>query len=301
MKDKKILVVVDPTSAEQPAVERAAWMAEQLSARLELFICDFDPEIDAGSSSTVWIDQPVRENMLSRLKEKLESLAVPLRERGLDVAIDVAWNHPLVEGIVSKVEDCQPWLVAKDTHYHNVLKRTILSNTDWHLIRTCPVPLLLVKPQPMADKLKVFAAVDPMHTHDKSAELDDDIVNLGKTVAEGLGGQLHVVHTFSMPFVTSDIPEGAPMADLKENVEQQHRTAFAEFLSRHVIAQDRAHLEEGAAYKKLPEITEREGAGIIVMGAVSRSGIDKVFVGSTAERVLDRLPCDLLIVKSGGS
>ncbi len=291
---------MDPTSAEQPAVERAAWMAEQLSARLELFICDFDPEIDAGSSSTVWIDQPVRENMLSRLKEKLESLAVPLRERGLDVAIDVAWKHPLVEGIVSKIEDCQPWLVAKDTHHHNVLKRTILSNTDWHLIRTCPVPLLLVKPQPMAEKLKVFAAVDPMHTHDKSAELDSVIVKLGKTVAEGLGGELHVIHTFNKPFFTSDIPEGAPIAGMTEDVEQQHRTAFAEFLSRHGIAQDRAHLKDGAAYRVLPEITEREGAGIIVMGAVSRSGLDKVFIGSTAERVLDRLPCDLLIVKGEG-
>jgi universal stress protein E len=33
------------------------------------------------------------------------------------------------------------------------------------------------------------------------------------------------------------------------------------------------------------------------MGAVSRSGLKSIFIGNTAERVLDRLQCDLLVVK----
>lgn len=297
MNDRKILVVVDPTSEDQPAVERATWLAEHMSASLELFICDYDSDIDAGRSSTVWIDQPVRENLLSRLKDKLEALAVPLRERGLEVAVDVAWEHPLDEGIVRKIEACQPWLVAKDTHHHNVLKRTILSNTDWHLIRQCPVPLLLVKPDPIAEKPKVFAAVDPLHAHDKAAELDNEIVKLAKTLTDGTGGELHVLHTFNVPTAALNVPEGASVARIAEEVKQRHRDVFAEFLAPHAIPDDRAHLIEGRAYERLPEITEREGAGIIVMGAVSRRGLDRVFIGSTAERVLDRLPCDLLIVK----
>ena len=35
----------------------------------------------------------------------------------------------------------------------------------------------------------------------------------------------------------------------------------------------------------------------VVMGAVARRGIKRLFIGSTAERVLDRLPCDLVIIK----
>ena len=38
-------------------------------------------------------------------------------------------------------------------------------------------------------------------------------------------------------------------------------------------------------------------AAIVVMGAVSRSGLRRAFIGNTAERVLDRLPCDVLVVK----
>ena len=36
---------------------------------------------------------------------------------------------------------------------------------------------------------------------------------------------------------------------------------------------------------------------VMVMGAVSRSRLQELFVGGTAEFVLDRLPCDVLVVK----
>jgi universal stress protein E len=36
------------------------------------------------------------------------------------------------------------------------------------------------------------------------------------------------------------------------------------------------------------------------MGAVSRSGLKRLFLGNTAEEVLDKLSCDVLIVKPPG-
>jgi universal stress protein E len=36
------------------------------------------------------------------------------------------------------------------------------------------------------------------------------------------------------------------------------------------------------------------------MGAISRSGIKRLFVGHTAERVIDRLGCDVLVLKPAG-
>ncbi|MGL1102669.1 universal stress protein, partial [Vibrio parahaemolyticus] len=38
-------------------------------------------------------------------------------------------------------------------------------------------------------------------------------------------------------------------------------------------------------------------SSIVVMGAVSRSGLKRLFIGNTAERTLDLLSCDVLIVK----
>jgi hypothetical protein len=36
------------------------------------------------------------------------------------------------------------------------------------------------------------------------------------------------------------------------------------------------------------------------MGAISRRGLQRLFIGNTAERMLDHLDCDVLVVKPAG-
>ncbi|HEX9877979.1 MAG TPA: universal stress protein [Gammaproteobacteria bacterium] len=299
MADKKILVVVDPRADVHPVVDHAAWLAGKVSASVELFICDYDPDIDAGNVSTVWISQPARENLMGILRNKLEALAAPLRQKGLKVSVDVAWDHPLDEGIVRKVVATKPWIVLKDTHHHNVLKRTILTNTDWHLIRQSPAPLYLVKPGLPPEKPKIVAAVDPLHQHDKPAELDHKIVALAQQLCDAVGGELHIVHTYPVPQPMS-VPEGAPIIDISKEIEAEHRKAFDAFVAEYSLPAKQAHLLEGLPHQRLPTLVEKEGVAVIVMGAVSRRRLDRIFLGSTAERVLEWLPCDLLIVKPEG-
>ena len=290
MANKTILAILDPTNrGEQPVIERAAWLAECSSAALELYICDFDTEIDMGHVSTAWIPQPgAKDHLLSTHRASLETVAEPLRAQGLNVSVDVGWDHPLGEALVRKIVASNPWLVVKDTHHHNVLKRTILSNTDWHLIEKCPAPLLLVKPREMSSNPKVIAAVDPLHPRAKSSELDDTIFRHAQSLATDTGGELHVVNCFAVPLNLNLPPDSI------KTIEDEHRSAMLEFLESHPVPEGRAHLLKGFPEERLPE-TDAE---CIVMGAVSRRGLNKLFIGSTAERVLDRLPCDLLIVKA---
>jgi universal stress protein E len=48
---------------------------------------------------------------------------------------------------------------------------------------------------------------------------------------------------------------------------------------------------------KRPKLSESIGASAVVMGAISRSRIDRIMIGSTAERLLDELECDVFIIK----
>jgi hypothetical protein len=47
----------------------------------------------------------------------------------------------------------------------------------------------------------------------------------------------------------------------------------------------------------LPTVARSIKAQMVVMGAIARSRVDRLFLGSTAEQVLDALPCDVLMVK----
>ncbi len=285
MSDRTILVVVDPTAAdEQPVIARSAWLAARTGARIELCIADYDADVDARGA-------PAQERRIDAHRARLETLAAGLRERNIDTGVEVVWKHPLSEALLETIKARRPWLVAKDTQFLGPLKRTLFSNTDWDLIRACPVPLLLVKPRALAAKPRIVAAIDPLHEHDKPGKLNDAIYALAVELADTVGGELYAVHSCSPP-MGIDLP-----ADVAEQLADQHRRAFAEFLVSHPVPDGNAKLLPGPPAESLTQAAETLAADLMVMGAVSRRGLTRWFIGSTAERVLDRLPCDLVIVK----
>ena len=292
---QRVLVVVDPTASLHPAIERAAWLARAVPSVLELFICDYASQLaDTRGSDSAIAD--ARTALIARHKTRLEQLAAPLAAQGLRVTVDSRWDYPLHDGIVRKALDFKADLVIKDTHFHSVLKRSIFSNTDWSLIRNCPGPLLLVKPRPPGQKPNLVAAVDPVHERDKPAELDHEILRTAGSLAQALGGDLHVFHGFDIAAalaVSSDsmtMPITLPVRELTDAMKAEHTAAVNDLCAQHAIAADHIHVHQGGTRDLLLALTDRLRTDIVVMGAVSRSGLKGLFLGNTAEDVLDRLP-----------
>jgi universal stress protein E len=221
------------------------------------------------------------------------------------VSTHVHWDNPLYEGILRRVAEFTPDLVVKDTHYHSVLRRALFTNTDWNLVRRCPVPLLLCRQADWAARPLLLAALDPGHHGDKPAALDHDILDAAQLLARHLDGTVAAVHAFfpaALLAATSGLA-GVPLAtesgmELLETERARALAGMRELAQAHGLDPDALAVLQGAAVEVLPRAAEERRADIAVMGAVSRSRLREVFVGSTAERVLDRMPCDVLIVRS---
>lgn len=69
---------------------------------------------------------------------------------------------------------------------------------------------------------------------------------------------------------------------------------------RHDIPDDQVRVEFGRVERSLPAYALAERAQVVVMGAVSRGFSERAFAGQTAEKVVDALACDILIVKPEG-
>jgi universal stress protein E len=289
-----ILVDVDPTADRHPAVVKAIWLAKHYDAALELFICDYDPYLTG---------EKAREYVLRERRDKLATLAAEVESANVEVSTDVVWDHPIDAAVIRKTIETKPMMVVKDTHYHPVLKRTIFSNTDWGLIRNCPADLLLVKATAVSESPRVLAAVDPLHEYDKPADLDRRILSVAQQLAQRTQGELAVFHSFDPTpaiagaSITVATPIAVPVAQVTAALEERHREALIELTDQFSIPADRVHMHQGVPRELLPAITIQQHTDILVMGAVSRRGLKNIFIGHTAERVLDRLPCDLLIVK----
>jgi len=306
MSIRKILVVIDPTAASQPALERIAHLPRPVTAQLMLLICDCEPNLGAGYAIAPEAFASARASLLARHGKRLEALAAPLLAQGLDVRTDACWDYPLHEAIIRKAVEWGADLVVKDTHHHSVLRRSIFSNTDWNLIRQCPTQLLLVKPRAIGHVPAVVAAVDPLHPRDKAASLDDRILTSAKELAHLLCGQTHVLHTFDIsPVIMTSadgmtMPIAVPIAEMAAELEKNHTEAVRALAEKHRIPRERVYVLQGHTRDVLVSSTDRLRADVVVMGAVSRSGLERLFIGSTAEAVLDKLSCDVLIVKPAG-
>ncbi|MDH5502352.1 MAG: universal stress protein, partial [Gammaproteobacteria bacterium] len=150
----------------------------------------------------------------------------------------------------------------------------------------------------------IIAAVDPTHAHDKPAKLDRIIVEHAGRVAAKTGGELHLLHTYhrltgiGMAATRTFKPIELPIDKLDKKIREEHREKLDALARASNVDAEHTHQLPGSAHELIPAFTRSKNADLVVMGALARWGLKRAIIGSTAERVLDHLPCDILIVRN---
>jgi universal stress protein E len=300
---RHILVAIrDLRHASRSELHKAGVLARASGASVELFhaIDTQDPGVSWPGTATAETVAARREAIAARGRRRLEQFAGDDSLRDLRVTCTTTWDYPPHEAIVRRARSSRADLVIALTRPHRTGARLVLRNTDWELIRHCPVPLLLVKSSRTYRKPAILAAVDPFHA--RPADLDGRLLAAGGMLARLLHGRLHLFHAYmplvsvtTMPFST------AALVTLPPEAEEAHGRQIGRVIDKLADTSDipraRRHIHMGDVSGELRATVADIHAGIVVMGAVSRSGLARLFIGNTAERVLDKLDCDVLVVK----
>jgi universal stress protein E len=88
-----------------------------------------------------------------------------------------------------------------------------------------------------------------------------------------------------------------PVEELDEKHKKEHREKLDALANANNIDAEHVHQLPGKTNEVLPMFVRSHNMDLVVMGAIARWGIKRAVIGSTAERVLDSLPCDVLIVR----
>ena len=290
--------------APKNELRKAAALAKASGARIELFhaIDEPDPVRSYPETASKEAVEEHRAAIVAKNQGRLERFARDKSLQGLRVTCRAAWDHPPYDAIVRRALATDADLVVVATHGHRFGARLLLRNTDWELIRHCPAPLLLVKSRRAYQKPGILVAVDPLHAHAKPADLDAELLGEASLFARLLHGSVHMFHAY-MPLasVNAFSVATAPPVVLPPAFEQAHGQQIARAIDRLAerasIPRARRHIHMGDVASEMSALSRRIHAGLVVMGAVSRSALARLFIGNTAERVLDGLSCDVLIVK----
>lgn len=145
------------------------------------------------------------------------------------------------------------------------------------------------------------SAPDKIRTVLIGTDLDRDsdaLVSTAGQVARAAAAKVHLAFSFAPPLVyMGELGAGVDDSSLARE-EQQAREALAEQARHAGVAEDGLHVRRGAPHRMLPEVAEAIGADLLIVGATAGGRLHRR-LGSTADRVLRRAPCPVLVVRGG--
>ncbi|MBB3190991.1 universal stress protein [Halomonas cerina] len=309
---RNILYVIEPSVPQEAGLARAVSLAENNQAMLTLI--DVLPEemLDLSLAPRGPSSVEVRQAVIAERRTWIESLILPHADR-ITCHTEVLTGIKFIEVIRAVLRDDHD-LVIK-TAENPEWSRLLFGSDDMHLMRKCPCPVWLMKPEEKPNYRRIVAAVDfDVHRAVPGEQaLNDSILDIASSLALSDFAELHLVHAWDAPeagFV--GLWANDPDTTERHIVEGEH--------SRHQVGMDRlthhlrerigpdaydylsprVHLTMGGAKKKLPELVGKLKADLVVMGTVARTGIPGFIIGNTAEAVLYQLQCSVLALKPPG-
>jgi universal stress protein E len=267
METNNILVVYDPTSEEQPALERAGVIATENATNIHLFACihgDVDPALNKSSEIA---------RRIGEQREKLCTALSALVDQGVNVTTEVEWDKDWYQSVVRASKRLQPKAVIKSSFSHTARKRVLKKTSDWTLIRECECPVMLVKAGGRKDVRRILAAVDLTAPKQSYQKLNQAIIDLGKQVSNSSDAEVHYVNA---------------VRDLKMAPDRN------ELLKTTGVASENIHIRMGDPENVIVKQAKALDASLVVVGHSARKGFAALLAGNTAEKILDQLDCDIL-------
>ncbi|MGF1684850.1 universal stress protein UspE [Photobacterium minamisatsumaniensis] len=301
-KYNNILVVVDPTQDHQPALSRAIHLAKRNpETQITLFLAIYDFSYEMTSMLSADERQAMRRGVILQREEWLKDITRPYMDEGFDIQLTVVWHNRPYEAIIAEVFSQHHNLLIKATHDHDKIGSVIFTPTDWHLLRKCPCPVLMVKEHSWPENGKVLASVNLAADNETHDLLNDTIVNEASAFAGLLNAEVNLVNAYpATPVnITIELPEFDP-ASYTDAVRGHHLTSMKSLRQKHGLAQEQTHVVEGLPEDVIPQVAEDLDAELVILGTTGRTGLSAVFIGNTAEHTIDSLNCDLLALKPAG-
>ncbi|HEY9201609.1 MAG TPA: universal stress protein [Gammaproteobacteria bacterium] len=310
---RSILYVAQAFIPHEKEIARAVSLAE--SNQADLTVVDVVPVITAGIGMPPGgsLSTQLQSDAVNKRRTELESLVMPYQRYGR-IQVEVLVGQMFLEVIRAVLRNNYDLLI-KPAENPGFIER-LFGSDDMHILRKCPCPVWLSRPDDKPSYKHILAAVDfnPDNLSDTVEQsLNQQIIELASSLALSDLASLHLVHVWDalaeMTVRTwADKPDAASMAYVAGE-RSRHENAFNRLRDqlRDQIGKEaydhlspQFHLCRGAASTVIPEMAKQLQTDLVVMGTVARTGISGLFIGNTAETILEQLQCSVLAVKPHG-
>jgi len=278
-----LLTILDRSETDHRLLMKAASLARQFNARLELFLCDAEHAYALKheyqlSQSGEARHAEARDACVRDALAYLTQIQGTVDLCGLHTVQDAACESPLYEGIVHKVSQSGPGLVIKGACAET---GGVFDSNDWQLMRKCPATLMMTRGRIWHTRPRIAALVDISAA--ETAGMAQSILDSAEALRAAHGGELDLV--FVQPATFDQRSRRGREAELQELARTSHAHAA------------RVHVLQGDPEALLPAFIREHDYDVLTLGALTHRDTVTPLVGSLTSRLVESVDCDFILVR----
>lgn len=303
---RNILVAIDLMNVEsgdrralrppsRQALARAIWLATQAHAKLTIFSVLAIPP---------FVQDLFREQLMRAPHEYtgataniLDGLVAQAKSEGVDAQAQCAVGVPWEE-TCRQVQANDHDLVIVGTRDLSHAGRIFFGSTALKLLRNCPCPVWVARPDAYWAHQEILVPSDLSEASSNALRVALDFHGL-------IDSRIHVLHVLEGQVWPPDW-YGRVAPSVIENYIAERRSRAKKDLHEQLSrvagpvhpAGVNIHLAEGSPDEAILKAVDDLKIDVVIMGTAARTGLERMMLGNTAERLISHLRCSLIAVKS---
>jgi nucleotide-binding universal stress UspA family protein len=286
---KRLLAATDLSAPARHAAERAALLAHELGASVDLLHVVNPAPIEKLRQLVADMPAELEQRVLDATREELRKLGATVsKHRGVTAGVQVA-TGPLIQELTAQAEAVD--LLVLGARGSSFMRHLLLGSTAERMLRKTTRPMLVVKQPPHEPYRTLLVAVD-------FSAYSARAVQAAQAVAPG--AIIVLLHAFEVPVegklrlagVEADLIHRYRVAAKQDALAKLRQlrddTGLAPETTRLVVV-------HGDASRNVVEQEQEHDCDLIVIGKHGESAIEDLLVGSVTKHVLAESQCDVLV------
>jgi len=269
---ERFLVATDGSEFSAAAVRESIAMAKKCGAQVHVM------SLVATGAEHEALGESILRQELEAAQAHLDEVARQAGEAGVTCETHLVHGHSVQQEIVDLAERIKADVIVMGRRGRRGLARVMLGHATAHVIGLARCSVLVVPRAAHVEGRHIVVATDGSRFAESAA-----------VTAASLGRFCNARITVVSVTTPSHGPERR--AEAQRAVESAVGFMKADGLEAEGVVLD------GHPARMIVELARERAADLIVTGSHGRSGLERVLLGSTSERILNETPCAVLVVK----
>ncbi|MCE9678588.1 hypothetical protein LZP69_05200 [Shewanella sp. AS1] len=306
---QRLLVVVDEHDFSLKGIARALYMASRttnasiivmllehgsfVSRLVDTF--EHGNEADTGEG----LNGHSTQMSLDKKRHCITQFIQTNRQNGLSISQASISCHSC-DDVLSFCEDFKVDTIFIAASRHKLWNWLTIKALDTRLVRESPRPVVVVKDHLWEPGGRILSLVDPCNNGEDEQALNKKVLQTAEHFTRLLKGYCHLLDCYygetpSISFHQSVSPEGD---------EQYHFERLSRYSSEYHLLPDRSlkareycHLVKELPEDAIESLSKKVDSELVIIGDKGTSSFFSNLCGHAADQVIDRINCDLLVVK----